>query len=73
MPPVLVLEKIEKIEAELTSINAMLKKPTESKQRKERRRYGIVTVRGFQHIFVSWGTTLRTAKGNEARTQTHME
>ena len=73
MPPVLVLEKIEKIEAELTSINAMLKKRTEPKQRKERRRFGIVTVRGMEHIFVPWGTTLRTAKGNEARTQTHVE
>ena len=73
MPPILVLEKIEKIEAELTSINAMLKQLTEPNQRKERRRFGIVTVRGLEHIFVPWGTTLRTAKGNEARTQTNME
>ena len=58
MPPVLVLEKIEKIEAELTSIHAMLKTLTEPKQRKERRRFGIVTVRGLEHIFVQWGTTL---------------
>ena len=45
----------------------------EPKQRKERRRFGIVTVRGLEHTFVPWGTTLRTAKGNEARTQTHVE
>ena len=73
MPPILVLEKIEKIEAELTSINSMLKKLTDTKRREERRRFGIVTVRGLQHIFAPWGTTLRTAKGNEARTQTNME
>ena len=73
MPPVLGLEKIEKIEAELTSIHAMLKKLTEPKLRKERQRFGVVTVRGLEHIFAPWGTTLRTAKGNEARTQTSME
>ena len=32
MPPILVLEKIEKIEAELTSINSMLKKLTDTKR-----------------------------------------
>ena len=55
MPPVSVLEEVEKIEAELTSSNAMLKKLTEAKQRKERRRFGIVTVRGLEHIFVPMG------------------
>ena len=73
MSPVLVLEKIEKIEAELTSIHAMLNQLTETKQREEGRWFGIVTVRGLEHIFAPWGTTLRTAKGNEARTQTNME
>ena len=73
MPPVLVLEKIEKIEAELTSTNSMLKSLTDTKRREEERRFGVVTVRGLQHIFAPWGTTIRTAKGNEARTQTNME
>ena len=73
MPPVSVLEKIKRIEAELTSINAMLKKLTEAKERKERRRFGIVTVRGLEHIFAPWGTTIRTAKGGEAKTQANME
>ena len=70
MPPILVLEKIE---AELTSIHAMLKTLTDTALREERRRFGVVTVRGLEHIFAPWGTTLRTAKGNEARTQTTME
>ena len=69
MPPILVLEKIE---AELTSINSMLKKLSDTKRREERRRFGIVTVRGLQHIFVPWGTTIRTATDNQAMTQTSM-
>ena len=73
MPPVLVIGKIEKIEAELTSIHAMLKTLTDTKLREERRRFGVVTVRGLQHIFAPWGTTSRTATGDEARTQTTME
>ena len=73
MPPVLVLEKIEKIEAELTSINSMLKKLTDTNRREEQRRFGVVTVRGLQHIFVPWGTTIRTATENQAMTQTSME
>ena len=68
MPPTL-----EKIEAELASINSMLKSLTDTERREEDRRFGVVTVRGLQHIFAPWGTTLRTAKGNEARTQTNME
>ena len=70
MPPILSLGKIE---AELASIKAMLENLTDIKRREERRRFGVVTVRGLQHIFAPWGTTLRTAKGNEARTQTNME
>ena len=73
MPPILVLDKIEKIEAELTSIHAMLKKLTDTKQRKEGRRFGIVTVRGLEHIFAPWGTTIGTANGDEAGTQANME
>ena len=73
MPPVLVLEKIEKIEAELTSIHAILEKLTEPKQRKERRRFGIVNVRGVDHIFAPRGTTIRIAKGDNAKTQSNME
>ncbi len=73
MPPIPVLEKIEKIGAELTSINSMSKKLSDTKRREERRRFGVVTVRGLQHIFAPWGTTFRTAKGIEARTQTNME
>ena len=73
MPPVMVMDKIEKIEAELASIHAMLKQLTGTKQREEGRRFGIVTVRGLQHIFAPWGTTIRAAKGDEARTQAHME
>ena len=73
MPPILVLDNIEKIGGELTSIHAMLKQLTDTQLRKERRRFGNVTVRGLEHIFAPWGTTLRTAKGNEARTQANME
>ena len=74
MPPVMVMEEIEKVEAELTSIHAMLKQLTDTKQREKRgRRFGIVTVRSLEHIFVPWGTTIRTAKGDEARTQANME
>lgn len=73
MPPVMVMDKIEKIEAELASIHAMLKQLTGTKQRKEGRRFGIVKVRGLEHIFAPWGTTIRTAKGDEAKTQANME
>ena len=73
MPPVMVMEKIEEIEAELTSIHAMLKQLTDTKQREKGRRFGTVTVRGLEHIFAPWGTTIRTAKGDEARTQANME
>ena len=70
---VIVMDKIEKIEAELASIHAMLKQLTGTKQRDEGRRFGIVTVRGVEHIFAPWGTTIRTAKGDEAKTQANME
>ena len=73
MPPVLVLEKIEKIEAELTSIHAMLKQLTDTKQREEGRRFGIVNVRGVDHIFAPRGTTIKIAKGDKAKTQANME
>ena len=63
MPPIMAMEKMEKIEAELTSIHAMLKQLTDTKQREEGRRFGIVTVRGLERIFAPWGTTIRTAKG----------
>ena len=32
-----------------------------------------VTVKGLQHIIVPYGTTTRTATGNQAMTQTIME
>ena len=49
MSAILVLEKIEKIEAELTSTHAMLITLTDTKLRTERRRFGVVTVRGLEH------------------------
>ena len=67
MPPILTLEKIE---AELASIKSMLKNLTDTKRRGERRRFGVVTVRGLQHIFATYGTTIRAATGNQAMTQT---
>ena len=67
MPPTL-----GNIEAELASINSMLKNLTDTKRREEGRRFGVVMVRGLQRIFAPWGTTIRTAKGNEANTQTSM-
>ena len=73
MPPVMVMDKIEKIEAELASIHAMLKQLTCTQQRKEGRRFDIVNVRGVEHIFAPWGTTIRIAKGDEAKTQAHMK
>ena len=72
MPPIMSMDKIEKIEAELASIHAMLKQQICTKQGKEGRRFGIVTVSGLEHIFAPWGTTIRTAKGDEARTQANI-
>ena len=73
MPPVMVMDKIEKIEAELASIHAMLKQQICTKQRKEGRRFGIVNVRGVDHIFAPRGTTIRIAKGDKAKTLANIE
>ena len=76
MPPKMVMEimeKTERIEAELTSIRAMLKQLTDSKQREEGRRFCIVTARGLERIFAPWGTTIKTANEDEAKTQANME
>ena len=70
MPPVTVMEKIE---ADWAFIHAMLKQQTDTKEREKGRRFGIVTVRVLGHIFAPWGTTIRTAKGDEARTQANTE
>ena len=73
MPPIMVMEKMEKIEPELTSIHAMLKQLTDTKQREEGRRFGIVNVKGVDHIFAQRETTIRIAKGDKAKTQANME
>ena len=48
MPPITAMEKLEKMEAELAAIHAMLKQETFTKQRKEGRRFGIVNVRDLR-------------------------
>ena len=73
MPPITAMEKLEKMEAELAAIHAMLKQETCTTQRKEGRRFGIVNVRGVDHIFAQRGTTIRIAKGDKAKTQANME
>ena len=67
MPPILTIEKIA---AELASIKAMLENLTDIKRRGETRRFGVVTVGGLRHIFAPYGTTIRTATGNQSMTQT---
>ena len=73
MPPRMVIEKIEKFEAELTSIHALLKQLTDTQQREEGRRFGIVTVRGLEHIFAPWGTAIRTPDKEQAKTPSNIE
>ena len=65
MPPILSLGKIE---AELASIKAMLENLTDISLNPRG-----VMVNGLQHIIVPYGTTIRTATGNQAMTQTIME
>ena len=60
MPPILTLGKIE---AELASIKAMMENLTDIS-----RHVRGVTVRGLQHTIVPYGTTIRTATGNQAMT-----
>ena len=68
MPPRMVMEKLEKIEAELTPIHAMLQQLTGAWKGVEH-----IFARGLEHIFAPWGTTIGTAKGEEAKTQANME
>ena len=65
MPPILTIEKIA---AELASIKAMLENLTDRSLKE-----GGVMVNGLQHIIVPYGTTIGTAIGNQAMTQTIME
>ena len=73
MPPVMVMDKIEKIEAELASIHAMLKQQICTKQRKYGCWFDIVNVRGVDHLFPPRGTTIRIAKGDKTKTHANME